>query len=193
MPEIIFTVCLGVGLSAACGFRVFVPFLVVSLAGLHGYLHLTPSFQWIASYPALIVFSAATLFEILGYFIPWVDHALDTIAVPLATVAGVLISVSVFTDMNPLLKWTLAIIAGGGAAGFVQAGTVLLRTASTAATGGLANPLVALIELGGAVLLALAALFIPVALAAALLFSFVFFAKKIFGKSGLFRKKESRV
>jgi len=192
MPEIIFTVCLGVGLSAACGFRVFVPFLIVSLAGLNGYLHLTPSFQWIASYPALVVFSVATLFEILGYFIPWVDHALDTIAVPLATVAGVLISVSVFTDINPLLKWTLAIIAGGGAAGVVQAGTVLLRASSTAATGGLANPLVAFIELGGAVIVALAALVIPVVLVVALLFFFVFFAKKIFGKSGLFRKKESR-
>ncbi|PIU19209.1 MAG: DUF4126 domain-containing protein [Elusimicrobia bacterium CG08_land_8_20_14_0_20_59_10] len=192
MPEIIFTVCLGVGLSAACGFRVFVPFLIVSLAGLNGYLHLTPSFQWIASYPALVVFSVATLFEILGYFIPWVDHALDTIAVPLATVAGVLISVSVFTDINPLLKWTLAVIAGGGAAGVVQAGTVLLRASSTAATGGLANPLVAFIELGGAVIVALAALVIPVVLVVALLFFFVFFAKKIFGKSGLFRKKESR-
>ena len=146
--ETILSICLGIGLSAACGFRVFAPMLVISIASLSGHVSLSPGFQWIATYPTLIAFSVATAVEVAGYYIPWVDHALDTVATPAAIVAGAVVSASMITGMSPLLKWTLAIIAGGGVAGLVQGTTVMTRAASTATTGGLANPLVASIELG---------------------------------------------
>ena len=93
--DTLLAVSLGIGLSAACGFRVFVPLLVMSVASLSGHLTLAPGFQWIGTYPALITFSVATVAEIGGYYIPWVDHLLDTMATPAAIVAGTVITASV--------------------------------------------------------------------------------------------------
>src|SRR5436309_9538497 len=141
----------GVGLSAACGFRVFVPLLVVSIASYTGHLHLSSGFEWMGSTAALIAFATATALEIVGYYVPWVDNLLDTIASPAAVIAGTLITASLVADMSPFLKWTLAIIAGGGLAEMVQGTTVVARGASSAGTGGLGNPLLATIELAGSV------------------------------------------
>jgi hypothetical protein len=160
--ETVLTVCLGIGLSAACGFRVFVPLLVMSIASLSGHLSLAPGFAWIGTYPALITFSVATALEIGGYYIPWLDHLLDTISTPAAIIAGTIATAAIVTNMSPMLKWTLAVIAGGGAAGLVQGTTVLARTASTAATGGLGNPLFATIELTGSLVTSILTFFIPV-------------------------------
>lgn len=160
--ETLMSICLGIGLSAACGFRVFVPLLVVSIAALSGHLSLATGFDWIGTYPALIVFSVATALEIAGYYIPWVDHLLDTMATPAAIVAGTIITASLVTGMSPMLKWTLAVIAGGGAAGLVQGATVVTRSASTASTGGLANPIFATIELAGAAVTSFLALLAPI-------------------------------
>jgi hypothetical protein len=160
--ETVLAICLGIGLSAACGFRVFVPLLVMSIASLSGHLTLAPGFQWIGTYPALVTFSVATVVEVGGYYIPWVDHLLDTMATPAAIVAGTVITAAMVSNMSPLMKWTLAVIAGGGAAGLIQGTTVLARGASTATTGGLGNPFVATIELGGALFTSILALLAPV-------------------------------
>src|SRR5512135_1410736 len=112
--ENILSICLGIGLSAACGFRVFIPLLVMSIASLSGHLDLSGGFQWIGTYPALVVFATASVLEIAAYYIPLVDNLMDSIAGPAAVVAGILVSASSFINMDPLLKWTLAIIAGGG-------------------------------------------------------------------------------
>jgi hypothetical protein len=161
VTETFLSLCLGIGLSAACGFRVFVPLLVMSIASLSGHLHLGQGFGWVGSYPALLTFGVATVLEIAGYYIPWVDHALDTLATPAAIIAGTLVTASVVTGMSPLLKWTLALIAGGGIAGLVQGTTVTTRAASTATTGGLGNPLLATIELGGAAFTSILAIALP--------------------------------
>jgi len=161
MFETLLSVCLGIGLSAAVGFRIFVPFLMMNLAARAGYLGLTGEFEWIAGNPALLVFALATALEVGAYYIPWLDNLMDVIATPVAVIAGVLVTASVVTGMDPILKWTLAVIAGGGIAGAVQALTVGTRGASTLATGGLGNPLVAAGEMAGSVLLTLAALVIP--------------------------------
>ena len=160
--DTVLSVCLGIGLSAACGFRVFVPLLVMSIANLSGNLTLAHGFEWIGTYPALITFSVATALEIGGYYIPWLDHLLDTIATPAAIVAGTVVTASMVTGMSPMLKWTLAVIAGGGAAGLVQGATVVARGISLAGSGGLANPVVATMELGGAVGTSVMAILAPV-------------------------------
>jgi hypothetical protein len=159
--ETFLSILVGLGLSAACGFRVFVPLLIASLAARTGHLQLAAGFQWMSSDLALIAFGVATALEIGGYYIPWLDHALDTLATPAAVVAGTLVSASVITDLDPFLRWTLALIAGGGIAGLVQGGTVVARAASTATTGGLANPLVATTELTGSVTASLTAVVVP--------------------------------
>ena len=107
--DTLLSVLIGVGLAAACGFRVFVPLLVMSLASRAevGHLSLGPGFAWIGSTPALVAFSVATLLEIAGYYIPWVDNLLDTVATPTAIVAGILVTASAVTDMSPFLRWSL--------------------------------------------------------------------------------------
>jgi hypothetical protein len=159
--DTLLSIMVGIGLSAACGFRVFVPLLVMSIASLSGHLTLSPGFEWIATYPALLAFALATILEIAGYYIPWVDHVLDVVAAPAAVIAGVVAMASTVTDASPFLRWALAIIAGGGLAGTVQAFTSLTRVASSAATAGLGNPVVSTVEAGGSVALSVAAIAMP--------------------------------
>jgi len=162
VSETLLGIAVGIGLSAACGFRVFVPLLVMNLTSLTGHLHLSPGFEWIGSDYATIAFGTATLAEVLAYYFPWLDHILDLIASPAAIIAGTIATASMIMDMSPFLKWTLAIIAGGGAAALVQGATVALRTKSAVLTAGLGNPLVASAELGGSIFTALLAILVPV-------------------------------
>ncbi|HAR96151.1 MAG TPA: DUF4126 domain-containing protein [Deltaproteobacteria bacterium] len=160
--ETLLGIAVGIGLSAACGFRVFVPLLALNLASLSGLLNLSPEFAWVGSYYSSVAFGAATVIEVLGYYIPWLDHVLDMVATPAAVIAGVIATASVVTDMDPFLKWTLALIAGGGISGLVQGATVALRAHSSVATGGIGNSLVSTLELAGSVLTVLLALLAPV-------------------------------
>jgi hypothetical protein len=161
--QTVLSVILGIGLSAACGFRIFVPFLVVGIAARTGHLALGPSFVWLSSTPALIALAVATILEVGAYYVPWLDHLLDLIATPAAVLAGAVMTASVVTGIDPMLKWILALIAGGGIAGSVQALTVGTRKASLLATGGLANPVVSTAELGGSLLLTILAIAAPLA------------------------------
>ena len=167
--ELLLSIAIGVGLAAAVGFRVFVPFTIISLAALSGTLDLAPGFEWIGAYPALLAFGVATVIEIAAYYVPWLDNLLDSIATPAAIVAGAVITASVVGDVSPLLRWSLAAIAGGGVAATVQAGTVLLRGTSSAVTGGLGNFAVSSAELLGAVLTSTVAIFLPVVAAVGVL------------------------
>jgi hypothetical protein len=165
MVETVLSILLGLGLAAACGFRVFVPLLVMSLASRAGVGHLTlsPGFAWIGSTPALLSFSVATVLEIAGYYIPWVDNLLDTIATPAAVVAGIVVSASAMTtDVSPFLKWTLAVVAGGGTTAVFQGITSVTRHISSFTTGGLGNPVLATAEAGGSAMLAVLAIMVPV-------------------------------
>jgi hypothetical protein len=161
-PDTLLSLGLGLGLAAACGFRVFVPLLVLNLAARAGYVSLAGGWAWMASAPATLAFGAATLFEVAGYYVPWFDHLLDTVATPAAILAGMLTSASVVSDLPPLLKWTAIIVGGGGIAGLVQGSTVALRAGSGATTAGLANPVVATAELAGATITSLLAIVLPV-------------------------------
>src|SRR5262245_36523094 len=114
-----------------------------------------------ASTPALIILGVATALEIGAYYVPWLDHALDVLATPSAVVAGVVMTASVVTGLDPMLKWTLALIAGGGIAATVQAVTVGTRKVSLVTTGGLANPVVSTMELAGSAVLAVFAFAVP--------------------------------
>jgi hypothetical protein len=152
----------GIGLSAACGFRVFVPLLVMNLASLSGQLHLSSGFTWIGSYYATVAFSTATVVEVLGYYIPWLDHVLDIGATPAAIIAGTITTASLVTDISPFLKWTLALIAGGGIAGLVQGTTVALRAKSSVSTAGIGNPIISTLELVGSIITALLAILAPI-------------------------------
>jgi len=159
--DLALSIALGVGLAAATGFRVFLPMLVVSVAAYTGHLPLSENFAWLGMPSALMMLGVAALVEILAYYIPGVDNLLDVLATPAAVVAGTLVSAAVITDLPPMLKWTTAIIAGGGVAGLTQGVTALLRAKSTVLTAGVGNPVIATAELGGSLLVSLLALAAP--------------------------------
>ncbi|GAB3840070.1 DUF4126 domain-containing protein [Hymenobacter jeollabukensis] len=156
---------LGLALAACSGFRVFVPLLAASIAYRTGYLAPSPGFAWLGSWAALGVLGVATVVEMLGYYFPVVDNFLDTLTTPASFIAGTLLMTSALPELNPVLRWGLGVLVGGGAAGVVQSGTALLRAGSTAATGGLANPLFATLENVLAVVGAVLGLLLPLLMA----------------------------
>ena len=169
--DFLVSIALGVGLAAAVGFRVFLPLLITSIATYAGYIPVSQGFEWLGTPAAVTMLGVAALAEVLAYYIPGVDNLLDTIATPAALIAGTLVSAAVMADLPPLIKWTAAIIAGGGAAGITQGVTTMIRANSTLFTGGLGNPVIATAELGGAAIVSLLALAVPfVALAVIILF-----------------------
>lgn len=103
--ETFLSILVGIGLSAACGFRVFVPMLIVSVAAWMGWLPLGADFQWLGTLPALIAFAVATVVEVTAYYVPWVDNALDSLAGPVATVAGTVLMASVLGDVTPYTNY----------------------------------------------------------------------------------------
>src|SRR5688572_11132503 len=157
------SIALGIGLAAAVGFRVFLPLLVASVAAYTGHLHLDENFAWLGSLTAIVMLSVAALVEVAAYYIPAVDNLLDTVTAPLALVAGTIVSAAVIADMPPLIKWSTAIIAGGGVAAITQGVTTLVRAKSTAFTAGLGNPVVSTVEMVAAAIISLLALLAPLA------------------------------
>lgn len=161
-PETLFSIIVGIGLAASVGFRIFVPLFTLSLASYYGIIPLNESWQWIGSTTAILILGVATIVEILAYFIPWLDNLLDTIAVPLAAVAGTVVMVATVTDLDPTITWALAIIAGGGTATAIKGSTSTTRLASTATTAGIGNPIISTVETGSAILMAIFSIFLPI-------------------------------
>lgn len=193
LPYII-SAFIGVGLAAATGFRVFLPMFAVSLASYMGWIPMNESFQWLAGLPTLITTGIATIVEILAYYIPFVDHLLDTISIPLATIAGSVMFASQFADIGTFPQWALALIAGGGTAAAISSGFAGTRATSTATTGGLGNSVVATTETAGAGIMSVLALVAPVLafLAAIILLITVFFlGRKIWKKFRNFKSNKS--
>ena len=129
MSDLALSIVLGIALAAATGFRVFLPMLIVSGAAYTGHLRSDDSFAWLGSPSALIILSVAALVEVLAYYITVIDNLLDVVAAPAAFVAGTILS-AVMTDLPPMVKWTAAVIAGGGVAGLTRGLTGVLRAHS---------------------------------------------------------------
>ncbi|MUG94545.1 DUF4126 family protein [Scytonema sp. UIC 10036] len=90
------------------------------------------------------------------------DHALDVVSTPTAIAVGTFITKALVHDTTtPLLEWTVAVVAGGGAAGIIQTFMGMTRLSSTALTGGFGNGVVSTIEALGAIVLSALAIFVP--------------------------------
>lgn len=162
MPETIFSILLGIGLAASVGFRIFVPLFALSIASYYNVIPLNENWQWVGSSGAMIALGIATVVEIGAYLVPWLDNLLDTIAVPLAALAGTAVMLSTAADLDPVVTWSLAIIAGGGTATAIIASTSTARLTSTATTGGIANPIVSTVESGTSIVMSILAFVAPV-------------------------------
>lgn len=159
--ESIISIALGIGLAASAGFRVFVPLFALSLAAYFGVWPLNEQWQWLASPFAVMILAIACISETLAYLIPWFDNLLDTLAVPLAGIAGTAVMASTMADLNPAITWALAIIGGGGAAAAIKGVNAGGRAVSTATTGGVANPIFSIWETVSAAVMSFLAIFFP--------------------------------
>jgi len=159
--DLFLALVVGIGASAACGFRVFLPPLVLGVLSRTGQFHLAPGFEWLGSTAALVLFGTAAVVEIAAYFVPAFDNLLDVAATPAAVAAGTLATASVLGDVSPGLRWVIALVAGGGVASVVQLSTVAVRGASTLMSGGVTNGAVASAELASSGSMTLLAVFAP--------------------------------
>lgn len=159
--EFMMAALIGIGLSAAAGFRVFTPLFIAGLASYLDWVNLSATFDWMGTLPALIAFGVATVVEVGAYYLPVIDNFLSVLAAPAAAVAGVLLTASFLTDSNPLVTWAVAIIAGGGAATLTNAASGTARVASTATTAGIANPALSVVEDVTAVSVSVISIFMP--------------------------------
>ncbi|MGH7885361.1 MAG: DUF4126 domain-containing protein [Thermodesulfobacteriota bacterium] len=160
----------------------FIPLLVMSIASSSGHITVSENLSWISTYPAIIALSVASLLEISAYLIPFVDNLLDVVAGPAAVVAGTLVTASFITEMSPFMKWAVAIIAGGGVAGSVQAVTTMARASSTAMTAGLANSIISAAEAGTSLFISILSITFPViaffSVAALIIYCFIKLSKR---------------
>jgi len=141
-----FQVAMGIGLAASAGLRAFLPLLVISIAGKVGWVPLADRFEWLATWPAVIVFGVAVVMELLADKIPLIDNLLDTLQVCIKPVVGALLAVAVLTELEPLPATVLGIMAGASSAGIVHIVKAKARLLSSALTAGIGNPILSLIE-----------------------------------------------
>lgn len=175
--QIFMALCAGLGLSAACGLRVFLPLFVTSIAVRAGMLSVGPSFEWLGATPAIVLFGTATVVEIVGFLVPWVDHALDLLAAPLAAIAGALLMTSQLDIMmpgdaenaaaavpllHPAVAWSLGIIVGAMTASGVEAASIAGRVSSSVLTIGWLNPIYGMAETVLAIIVTLLAVWVPI-------------------------------
>ena len=182
--------CVGVSLAAACGFRVFVPLLVMALGVRFAGLSIDENLAWVGSDAAIACLGAATLVELLAYYIPVVDNLLDSIAGPAALIAGAVVTGGMLGGLPDWLQWGTGIVAGAGVAGTVQLGTTAVRAASTSTSGGLANPVVSTAENAASTIGAILAVVAPILAvigAIILIFLVIISLRKIFA---LIRKRK---
>lgn len=188
--EILISLCLGITLSAASGLRVFIPPLIMCLAALFGDLQLASNLEWIGTYPTLMVLSTAVVVEVLAYYVPGVNNLLDLIEMPTAIAVGSVLTAATLGDLNPVLQWTLAILAGGSTAGIVEATTSVTRVAATTFTGGVGNPILSTAEAVLSVLLTLLGLALPLLAAGAVLLMIFGLIRK--AKTVLIQRRQRR-
>lgn len=161
--ELIASLGLAVALAASAGLRAWLPLLITGGLARAGWVQVGDSFQLLSSTPVLIALGVATVIEILGDKVPAVDHALDVVSTVTRPLAGVVVSASVmwqFTD--PMIALGIGLLVGAPAAAVPHALKSGVRLASTATTGGLANPVVSVIEDGLSLGLILLAVLVPI-------------------------------
>lgn len=147
LSELLPALALAVALAASAGLRAWLPLLLAGSLARLGVLDLGPSFAFLASNQALILFGVATVIELVGDKVPAVDHALDAIGTPLRPAAGALLAASVLgTVSDPLTALVVGTAVGAPSALVPHAAKTALRAASTTLTGGLANPFLSLLE-----------------------------------------------
>ncbi len=180
LSEFLPALALAIALAASAGLRAWLPLLLAGGLARAGVLDLGDSFSFLASNKALVLFGVATVIELVGDKVPTIDHALDAIGTPVRPAAGALLAASVLgTVSDPLTALVLGTAVGAPSALVPHAAKTALRTVSTTLTGGLANPILSLLEDAISLITFVLAILVP-ALVVALLGITVYLLMRLF-------------
>lgn len=155
---------LGLGLAASTGLRTFLPLLMLALATRFGWfgIELHEQMQWLHADAAIVSLGVAAVLEFVADKAPVLDNALSGLGLIVRPLAAALAAGSLFVGVDPLLAAVAGVIVGAPTALAFNAAQGGVRLASTATTGGLANPVLSLFEDVLAFFTALFALLAPV-------------------------------
>lgn len=162
MGELIGLLGTSVGLGVGAGVNAYATLFVFGM-----FARLNPGWfpgetaQFFASTPVLIGLAVLYSVEFFADKIPAVDHAWDAVHTFVRPAAGAVVALSAANPELPQHYAVLASILAGGAALTSHLGKAGVRAASTATTGGVANPFLSLIEDVFAVVQAVVAIFLP--------------------------------
>ncbi len=173
------SVLLGICLSAAAGFRIFIPFLVLSVTSYLGWIDYGSAASWLVSLPFLIGFGFVAAMEIAIYYNPWIDNMLDLISTPLSFFAGVILMLSVMPDINFILKCVIGIVCGGGTALNIRLLSLKARALSSFFITGIGNRIITTIETVSSVIISILAIYTPFAAVILVCFIVFYFLKMI--------------
>lgn len=146
--NLVFPVLTGISLSAMTGFRAFLPPLILGLL-LRFFpeaVVLQPSFQFLSHDSVLIALGVAALVEFLGDKIPLVDNLLDWLQLPSKIAFSAILTFALVPGATHWFYLLVAIVFAESATLTVHTGKAGLRALSTTTTGGVANPIMSLIE-----------------------------------------------
>lgn len=142
----------GLGLAGAAGLNAWLPAFAGALLTRLGVVELGEPFDELSRTPALVVLGVLTAADFVGDKVPAVDHVLHAIGTVIAPVSGT----ALFTGETDA-SLVVSAVAGGSTAGVIHAARAAIRPLSTAATLGVGNPVLSLLEdLGSATLVLLA-------------------------------------
>jgi hypothetical protein len=169
----------GTGLAIAAGLNAYVPLLVLGLAGRFiPFIELPSAWEWLSGDWSLIIFGALAVIEFVADKIPAVDTVndwLQTLVRPAS--GGIVFGTGASTTTDAIAdpsgffangQW-VPIALGAVLALIVHALKSSIRPALNAITGGIAAPVVSVVEDVGSVMLSLLALLLPVLVAVAVL------------------------
>jgi hypothetical protein len=135
------------GLSASAGLNAYIPLLVVALvARFTNLLKLEAPWDILTSWWIIGLLVVLSAIEFFADKVPAVNHINDAIQTFIRPVAGAIVfaaSASVITDVHPVLSLGLGLLVAGGVHTVKSAA---VRPAVTAATGGVGNVPVSILE-----------------------------------------------
>ena len=134
------------GLASAAGFNAFVPLLTVGLLARYTDLvRLAEPFDILTQPWVLAVIGVLAVIDFVADKVPAVDHVWHGLGALVSPAAGAVLFASqqnVLTDLHPAVAAIAGLIVAGGFHGSRAAA----RPISTAATGGVGNPVLSLLE-----------------------------------------------
>ncbi|MBK6538481.1 MAG: DUF4126 domain-containing protein [Ignavibacteria bacterium] len=156
-------ILIGLGLSAASGFRLFVPFAILSIFSISGIYNTTSTPFIFSSDLFLVIFIILSVSEVLLFYNPWIDNMLDLISTPASIFSGIIITYFVLYDTEIYLRLLISVILGGLVSLNVQLLTVKARSSTSIFSKGNGNQIVSTIENISSIFISILVLKFPLA------------------------------